>query len=138
MVKLVMLHIFIVILLLCTCVKFGINVLPKKLKLQPKKIATTSNMCSLRIEIQTVCVGLSKITTAICWKFVQKSFFRKVCSEKFVHAEKLVHALHTEVLNGHQVCGSPNLTLNSILMVLVNLDVHRMASFHYCDPIQPS
>ena len=113
---------------------------PKHLNCNQRKLRqqATCALCSLRIEIQTVCVGLSKITTAICWKFVQKSFFRKVCSEKIVHAEKLVHALHTEVLNGHQVCGSPNLTLNSILMVLVNLDIHRIVSFHYFDPTQPS
>ena len=35
------------------------------------------------------------------------------------------------------MCGSPNLTLNLILMVLVNLDV-RIVSFHYFDSIQPS
>ena len=36
-----------------------------------------------------------------------------------------VHSLYTVVLNGGQVGGIPNLALNSILMVLVHLNVHQ-------------
>ena len=34
--------------------------------------------------------------------------------------------------------GGPNLDPNSILMVLVDLDVHQIVGYHYCDHHQPS
>ena len=34
--------------------------------------------------------------------------------------------------------GSPNLAPNSILMVLVDLDVHQIVGYHYFDHYQPS
>ena len=54
------------------------------------------------------------------------------------HVVKKSNPPFTVVLNGAQVGGSPNLNLNSILMVLVHLDVHKIVTFHYFDPIQPS
>ena len=87
LVKLVMLHIFIVILLLCTCVKFGLYVLPKTLKLQPEKIATTSNMCTVQFKdrnpncVCRIVKDYNCIMLEVCSeKFLQKSLFRKNCS----------------------------------------------------------
>ena len=44
----------------------------------------------------------------------------------------------TVVLNRGSGGGSPNLAPNSILMVLVDLDVHQIVSYHYFDHHQPS
>ena len=44
------------------------------------------------------------------------------------------------VLNkvGGQVGGSPNMASNSILMVMMDLDVYQIVGYHYFDHHQPS